>query len=350
MRTDTLRLASDLAQRGEPFALVTVVRREAPSSARVGDAALITQGGAFHGWLGGSCTQSTAVREALAALHDGVSRLIALSADPEAETRPGVIALPMTCHGGGSVDLFIEPVLPAPRLLIFGVSPAARALARLGGALGYRVEAIDPDADQAAFPEADRVWADLKAPEFAQSATGDSTRVYAVVATLGQYDEEAIRMAIALSPAYLGVVASRKRFAQLRDVLAAQDVSSTNIDAICTPAGLDIGAVTPEEIAVSILAEIVQQSRARRGADFEPDSQAVLPEHAGLAENAAPAEQEGLAEHEDPVCGMPVNADRAQHTAEFSGRTYYFCCGGCRKKFLKEPDTFVAASAAGETS
>ena len=113
MRADTLRLASDLAQRGEPFALVTVVRREAPSSTRVGDAALITQGGAFHGWLGGSCTQSTAVREALAALRNGVPRLIALSTNPQAEARPGVIALPLTCHSGGSVDLYVEPVLPA---------------------------------------------------------------------------------------------------------------------------------------------------------------------------------------------------------------------------------------------
>ena len=338
MRTDTLRLASDLAQRGEPFALVTVVRREAPSSARVGDAAVITQGGAFHGWLGGSCTQSTAVREALAALRDGLSRLIALSTDPQAETRPGVSALPMTCHGGGSVDLYIEPVLPAPRLLVFGVSPAAHALARLGVVLGYRVDAVDPDADQAAFPEADRVWTDLQAPELVQRTTGDLARLYAVVATLGQHDAEAIRTAIALSPAYLGVVASRKRFEQIRDALAAQDVDATNIDAIHTPAGIDIGAVTPEEIALSILAEIVQQSRAQPGADSERDFRAVL------------AENPVLAEHEDPVCGMSVDADRTRHTAEFSEHTYYFCCRSCREKFVKEPETFVAASGAGGTS
>ncbi len=332
MRADTLRLASDLAQRGEPFALVTVVRREAPSSTRVGDAALITQGGAFHGWLGGSCTQSTAVREALAALRDGVPRLIALSTNPRAEARPGVIALPLTCHSGGSVDLYIEPVLPAPRLVIFGVSPAARALARLGVVLGYRVEAIGPDADQASFPEVDRVLTDLQAPELVQRSKRESTRVYAVVATLGQYDEEAIRTAIALSPAYLGVVASRKRFAQLREALAAQDVDTNHIDAIYTPAGLDIGAVTPEEIALSILAEIVRQSRAQGGAVSEPDFQAVL------------------TEHQDPVCGMSVDVATTQHSAEFSGRTYYFCCGSCRERFVKEPETFVAALGAGETS
>ena len=345
MRTDTLRLASDLAQRGEPFALVTVVRREAPSSARVGDAALITQGGAFHGWLGGSCTQSTAVREALAALDDGASRLIALSADPQAETRPGVLALPMTCHGGGSVDLYIEPVLPAPRLLIFGVSPAVRALVRLGVVLGYRVDAIDPDADQAAFPEADRVWTDLNAPELAQTTT-DSPRVYAVVATLGQNDVEAIRTAIELSPAYLGVVASRKRFAQLRDTLAAEDLNAADIDAVHIPAGLDIGAVTPEEIALSILAEIVQQRRAQGNVGSESDSNASRDSTGAKAGSR----QAVLAEHQDPVCGMSVDPDTTQHTAEFSGRAYYFCGGGCRKKFVKEPETFLTASGAGETS
>src|SRR5499427_8264562 len=155
MRPDLLALASELAAREERFALVTVVRREPPSSARVGDTALVTAGGDYHGWAGGGCTRSTVVREALRAIADGEPRFISLS--PEAPTggeRPGMIALPMTCDSGGTVEIYVEPVLPAPHLLLYGSSPAVRVLARIGHATGYRVEVVDPDADPADFPEA----------------------------------------------------------------------------------------------------------------------------------------------------------------------------------------------------
>jgi len=158
MRTDLLLLAADLSRRSEAFVLATVVRREPPSSARVGDSALVTQGGTFHGWLGGSCTQPTVVREGLRALADGRPRLIALSPDPAADRRQGIEAFPMTCHSGGSVDIYIEPQLPAPRLVVFGLSPVAPAHTRVARAMGYSVDAVDPGADRVAFPEADRVF------------------------------------------------------------------------------------------------------------------------------------------------------------------------------------------------
>ena len=128
MRSDLLVRAADLVRAEEPFALATVVRRQPASSSQAGDGALITASGDFHGWLGGSCTQPTVVREALAALSDGKPRLIALSPDPRADRRPGILAFPMTCHSGGSVEIYIEPILPASRFLVFGVSPVARAV------------------------------------------------------------------------------------------------------------------------------------------------------------------------------------------------------------------------------
>ena len=133
MRADLqlLKLAAELAARGEPFALAIVVRREPASSAQPGNMALITRSGEVHGWLGGSCIQPTVAREAQLALGAGEPRLIALSPDPGADARPGVTVHPMTCHSGGSVDIFLQPVLPPPRLLVFGVAPAAQALARL---------------------------------------------------------------------------------------------------------------------------------------------------------------------------------------------------------------------------
>ena len=132
MRRDLLKLAAELSARDEPFVLATVVRREAPSSAQSGDAAIVTVSGEFHGWLGGSCTQPSVAREAVRALADGKPRLIGLSPNPASDRRPGVTALPMTCHSGGSVDIYLEPVLPARRLTVYGHSPVARALARLG--------------------------------------------------------------------------------------------------------------------------------------------------------------------------------------------------------------------------
>jgi xanthine dehydrogenase accessory factor len=322
MRLDLLLFAAELAKRGEPFALATVVRREAPSSARVGDTALVTQGGAFHGWVGGSCTQPTVVREALHALGDHLPRLIALSPSPDADRRPGVIAFPLTCHSGGSVDIYIEPILPAPRLVVFGASPVAQALVRLGKALGYAVDAVAPEADRGMFPEADRVLAQSDAGSLRPKSEAPGSWLCAVVATMGQWDEDGVRAAVSLEPAYLGVVASRTRFAQIRDALLAGGSAPDPLARITNPAGVNIGAQLPEEIALSVLAEIVQRRRAAPSAPPPP----------------------ALIEALDPICGMTVAIATARHTAEFGGRTFYFCCGGCRERFLREPERFATAA------
>jgi xanthine dehydrogenase accessory factor len=325
MLPDLLQMAADLARREEPFVLAVVVRRRPASSAQAGDMALITGAGDFHGWLGGSCTQPTVVREARLALADGQPRLVALTPDPEAERRPGVAVFPMTCHSGGSVEIYLEPVLPVPRLAVFGASPVARALMKLGKAMGYSVVAIGAAgvADPALFPEADQVVADAAA--LAGAARGP---LFAVVATLGEGDEEAIQGALALAPAYLGVVASGRRFAQMRQTLLAREVAAESLDAIRSPAGVKIGAQTPEEIALSVLAEIVERRRA------------ALPAEAPQADLAAPAQAV------DPICGMTVEVATARHTAEHAGRVYYFCCGGCRERFLAAPERFAAGGAA----
>ncbi|HKD18954.1 MAG TPA: XdhC/CoxI family protein, partial [Thermoanaerobaculia bacterium] len=245
MRADLLILCADLARRGEPFALATVVRRQAASSAQQGDGAVVTADGAFHGWLGGSCTQPTVVAEALKAIGDGRPRLISLSPDPAAERRPGVLVFPMTCHSGGTVEIYLEPVLPASRLLVFGVSPVAQALARLGRAMGFSVEVADPEADAAVFPDAERLWTDLGA-----LPPGSGARTFAVVATMGERDEEALTAALRVEPGYVGVVASRRRYAQIREGVTARGVSEASFAKVKSPAGLDIGARAPEEIAL----------------------------------------------------------------------------------------------------
>lgn len=319
MRPELLELASRLAARGEGFALVTVVRREPPSSARVGDTALVTRSGEVHGWVGGGCTRSTLLRESLRAIADGEPRLLSLSPDPATEQRPGLVALPMTCKSGGTVDLYVEPVLPVPRVVVFGTTPAARTLVRIAHAMGCRVDVVDPEADGADFPEATRVI-----PEISPDAVPQGACV--LVATMDERDLDAIEAVAPLNPAYLGVIASRKRFAELRDALAARGVPRGVLDGIVAPAGLDIGARTPEEIALSVMAQIVERRRRAARPAAEPKE--------------APAQ----APHEasDPVCGMTVAIASARHSAEVKGRMVYFCCAGCRTKFLADPARYPA--------
>jgi len=314
VRRDLLQLAAELARRGEPFALATVVGRKPPVSAHVGDTAVVTRDGSFHGWVGGSCTRPTVLSEALLALEDGRPRRVVLDPEPEPQRSDGAHVFPMTCHSGGSVEIHIQPVLPAPTLLVFGVSPTARALARLAKAMGYAVSAVDPVADASAFPGADVIA--TKPAELPLASA--SAPVLAVVATQGQWDEDAILAALTHRPDYLAVVASPKRFAEMRAVLAGKAPEEA-LAAIKNPAGLDLGAQSPEEIAISILAEIVKERPRPR------------------ARVAAPVVEPAR----DPVCGMTVDPNRAAHHAQHRGRDFYFCCAGCRERFLAGPERYL---------
>jgi len=267
--------------------LVTVVRREPPSSARVGDTALVTEAGEYHGWAGGGCTREVVLRESRRAIADGEPRLLSLSPNATGAARPGMQSLPMACESGGTVEIYVEPVLPALRLAIFGATPAAEALARIGQAMGYQVE---------------------------RSPQGNLKGAHVLVATMGDDDLELLQKVLAAGPAYVGVVASRKRFEHVRETLAACRVPREALEKVHAPAGLDLGARTPEEIALSVMAQIVQERR--KG----PSSQVI----------------QSVVEETDPICGMTVNPATARHKAEVGGKTYYFCCAGCKTKFLEK--------------
>jgi len=284
MRPELLPLAASLSEKGERFALVTVVRREPPSSARVGDTALVTESGEYHGWAGGGCTRETVVREAQRAMADGEPRLLCLTPETNPATRSGMIALQMTCDSGGTVEIYVEPVLPVPRLVLFGATPMVEALARIGAAMGYRVE---------------------------RGADASLKGAHVLVGTMGDEDLEVLQKVLRAEPAYVGVIASRKRFDQVRETLVACGVPRAAVERVAAPAGLDIGARTPEEIAVSIMAQIVQEKR-RKPVEKAPE--------------------EAL----DPICGMTVAVAGARHSAELEGKTYYFCCAGCRTRFLQK--------------
>lgn len=331
MRRELLQLATELAERGEPYVIATVVRREAPSSAQPGNTAIITRGGEFHGWLGGSCTRSTVVAEANKAMHNGVPRLISITPDPEAQVRPGVVTLPMTCHSGGTVDVYLEPMLAAPRLVVYGISPIAQAVARVGKVLGYYVEAVDLDATEALFPGADHITTDHTSPELLSRCEQTPERLVTVVATLGLWDEEALRSALALRPRYVGLVASRTRFEKMHSLLHERGVTREQLDRVHCPAGIDIGAVAPEEIALTILCEVVQKLRSEPSEVTEP-------------ENATATDSATQPSTIDPVCGMIVDPATTRLSADFGGNTYYFCCGGCREQFLADPTKFTTVA------
>jgi xanthine dehydrogenase accessory factor len=310
--------------------------------------AIITADGSYHGWLGGNCTRPSVQREAAQALVDGKPRLISLSPEPDLQARAGVTPLPMTCHSGGTVDIFIEPVLAAPRLVVFGVSPVARAVAQLGKAMGYLVDVVDPDAHPSELPNADRVFTDPGAPELRSGAPV----TYSVVASMGEHDEDAVTAALAMRPAYLGVVASRKRFALLRETLLERGISSHALDAIRSPAGLDLGGRQPEEVALSILAEIVQLKHAARASVARPEAvaSAAAPADAAVEARIAPAAAAAPVRPLtaiDPVCHMTVTVATARHVGTWDGRTWYFCNPRCKDKFLADPARFLEPSSSG---
>ncbi|HET9627788.1 MAG TPA: XdhC family protein [Kofleriaceae bacterium] len=341
MNKQLLERAAELTRQGVSFALATVVRREPYSSAQQGDMAIITADGSYHGWLGGNCTRPQVQREAASALLDGKPRLIALSPEPDAHPpRAGITPLAMTCSSGGTVEIFIEPVLAAARLTVFGVSPVARAVAQLGKTMGYLVDIVDPDAHPSDLPYADRVFTDLLASELRAGPPA----AYVVVASMGAIDEDAVAAALTMRPRYLGVVASRKRFAILRDHLLARGVSAHALDAIKSPAGLDLGGRQPEEVALSILAEIIQLKHAAQKAAKASDDQRLPIALVPSPPAPAPAADEA-GRAVDPVCHMKVTIATARHVGTWDGRTWYFCNPRCKDKFLAEPTKYAAAGA-----
>lgn len=338
-----LRRAATLAQEGRPFVLASVVAREPPVSARPGALALVEADGSFHGWLGGSCIEPTVRSEAALALESGEPRLVVFAPDGEAD-RPRAVVHPMTCHSGGTVEVFLEPQLPEPTLALYGDSPVNRALAAMASAAGYRVRAVGVD-DADAYPEAELRERGERPPEPADGEDADDAGapgggLYAVVATMGEWDEEAVREALASGARYVGLVASPRRAAVVRETLAA--AGDDPGDRLASPAGLDLGAREPGEIAVTILAELVE---LRRGAGADADA---AEEAAEADPDGGPTAVAGAADGEavDPVCGMtvaePADAPRAEH----EGVAYRFCCEGCRARFEAEPDRYVAAGEA----
>ena len=227
------------------------------------------------------------------------------------------------------MDVYIEPVLPQPQLILLGNSPVAITLARLAKVLNFRVDVFDPLATRAQFPEADSVSSELDLQGLAIHPIA-----FAVVSTQGHDDELALETAVRSGVAYVAFVASKKNFAARAEFLRERGLSDEEIARIKAPAGLDLGAVTPDEIAASILAELI---RVRR--------QQFAPQRVEAAQAVAAVEEMIVAEALDLVCGMTVEIANAHYISEHGGAKYYFCSASCQRTFEREPEKYIAMKA-----
>jgi xanthine dehydrogenase accessory factor len=311
-----IEMASDLARQGVDFALATVVWRQAPSSGHQGARAIITADGQMHGWIGGACAEPVVIREAQRAIEDRSPRLVLLgAADQFGDIPDGMMFVQMSCQSEGALQLYIEPVLPSPHLVVVGRSPMAATLVELASGVGWRAELVD-------------------VADFKSAHVGSRTVV--VVATQGHGDEEAVEQSVNAGPAFVGLVASRKRGEAVLGYLADRGLSPELLERVRVPVGIDLGHTSHPEIAVSVLAELVEL-RAKGVLDPEPvttmSTQPIVHHHDHEHGSGTTAI--------DPVCGMTVAADDTSRPFEHDGETYYFCCPGCRAAFEKDPSAYA---------
>lgn len=292
------RRAQELAAQRAAFATATVVRAQRPTSVRAGDVALVLADGTIEGFVGGVCAEHSVRLQALRAIETGEALLLRILPDEGAHTADGLAAeegavtVENPCLSGGAIEIFLEPVLPAPRVVVAGDTPIANAVLRLGAELGLELVAAD-----------------------AETVGPDAGDLALVVASHGHGELHALRSGLEVGVPYVGLVASRRRGAGVIDELRGDGVPDDLVALIDVPAGIDIGACTPAEIALSILAKIVAVRRREQTAapTIAVPTRAV-----------------------DPICGMTVAVVTHTPSVQHEGETVYFCCEGCKARFEHE--------------
>jgi xanthine dehydrogenase accessory factor len=297
---------------------VSVLRVLAPASARPGDKAVVTAEGIQQGWIGGGCAQPAVMRTVRQALVDGRARVIRIAPAEEGRMREldDVLEFGMACHSGGTLDLFVDPLLPAPRLVVVGDTPLAAALAGLAPRVGLPVTLLAHGADATRFPDAERViTSDDPGAEIAPGS-------FVVVATQGRRDVQGLRAALSLRARQVFFVASARKAQVLKAALLEAGEDAAAVDAIVAPAGQAIGAATPEEIALSVLAAVVA---ARRGAAENPALTATAAEAAQTAQDIQQPQRAAAAA---AVAGPSTPAARQPTPLPDLPPIAGSCCGG----------------------
>lgn len=299
--------ADELAGRREPFVLATVVRAQRPTSAHAGDTALVLATGEIQGFVGGNCVEASVREYGLQVLAAGEPLLLrVLPGEPSRSAEEGAVEVTNPCLSGGAIEIFLQPRIPAPRVLVVGTTPVAQALATLGAGVGLDVELTDG--------------------ESADPRGGDAALI---VASHGKAEEGALEAALRTGVPYVALVASETRGTAVLDSL---DVDAASRSRVFTPAGLQLGARTPGEIALSILAQLVgerSKARARTGGIPAP----------AVPQPAVPQPVTAV----DPVCGMSVPVAGSSLHLDHNGATVYFCSPGCRAAFRKDPERYAVS-------
>jgi len=311
------RLA-ELERERRSFAVATVVARRAPVSSHLGDRAIVLANGTMEGFVGGSCSRDIVRREALRAIRSGQPHLVQIrpGGDETAAGEDGCIVVAMGCASEGAVDVYVEPRVPHPLLVVVGDTPVAGALVRVASQVDYDVVRVVVDAELvtlAAPPGVRCVPLERLGAYLDETGSEARAALVAVVASQGHYDEEALAPLLRAKPAFVGLLASRRRAAAVFAALEAQGVAREALATVRSPVGLDVGARTAGDVAIAILAEII----------------GCAPRIERAAEAASRAADGAI----DPVCGMEVDTAGARHTLEHDGRTVFFCCAGCRASY-----------------
>lgn len=303
-----------------------MIRREIPSSGKSGDKAIIDRHGEITGWIGGGCVKGIVLKEAEDALRTGKSRFVKVGREVSAEIEQQVTEYKMTCMSDGIVEIFVDPILPSPHLVVIGKTSIAKALVKIAKATGYRVTAVAPDAKPDTFEKVDELITqmNLKGVKIAEQSA-------IVVCTQGENDEEALDQLIQQPAFYKGFVASPKKKSKVFENLIALGLDKKIINTIHSPAGINIEAKTPEEVAVSILAEIIQVRNKLQSTGFTR-----------FKNPGAAAEQPKF--YVNPVCGVLVDINNPKHVIEYKNEKVYFCCDGCKVKFEGDPEKYMNAT------
>ena len=355
MNTDTsdtlLQLEQRLIDRSEPFAVATVIRAGPPTSAWVGAQALIDGNGELHGWIGGGCSRAIVIQAAQQAIRTGQPKRVRISnepgvsdADVNADIEAGIETHAMPCASNGALELFIQPTVPAPSILVLGSTPTALEACALAQRVGLRVSAAATVSAPFAGLGLRHVMQGLDATAF------DRVKPQLIlVATQGDNDEDALEAALRSEAMGVLLVASRRKADKLRETMRARGIGAQRLAALHAPAGPSIHAHTPQEIALGAVAGLVMLRReleeaAALAESSSPASGEVVPDLPPCESMASVEPRVAGARYVNPVCGMAVDIASARHVLDWGGQRVYFCCDGCKIEFERTPEKYLAAT------